>query len=153
GAPGSLFDDASIAPHGVKLMGGYQFLAASGEPQTTSRGYRSPGHNSAVYDAVTGRCFLIFHTRFVGRGEQHEVRVHQMHLNADDWLLVAPHRHAGENAVPMHAVQTRGMYKLINHGKGITSTVATSTLITLQPDGTITGTPSGTWTLTGTNDA
>ena len=152
GAPGSLFDDASIAPHGVKLMGGYQFLATSGEPQTTSRGYRSPGHNSAVYDAVTGRCFLIFHTRFVGRGEQHEVRVHQMHLNADDWLLVAPHRHAGENAVPMHAVQTRGMYKLINHGKGITSTVATSTLITLQPDGTITGTQSGTWTLTGTND-
>src|SRR5690606_28631550 len=95
----------------------------------------------------------IFHTRFVGRGEQHEVRVHQMHLNADDWRVVAPHRNAGESALPMHAVQTQGMYKLINHGKGITSTVATSTLITLQPDGRITGTQSGTSTLTGTNDA
>src|SRR5690606_11131642 len=65
GAPGSLFDDASIAPHGVKLMGGYQFLAVAGEPSTSTTGYLSPGHNSGYYDADTGNHFLVFHTRFV----------------------------------------------------------------------------------------
>ena len=71
GAPGTLFDDASIEPHGVKLMGGYQFLHVTGEPSTLSRGYVSPGHNSAYFDPVTGKHLLFFHTRFVGRGEQH----------------------------------------------------------------------------------
>src|SRR5690606_37591950 len=76
-----------------------------------------------------------------------------MHLNADDWLVVAPHRYAGETVIPMHAAQLRGSYKLINHGKGITATPATSALVTLEPDGTVTGAHAGTWMLIGGNDA
>ncbi len=153
GAPGTLFDDASIAPHGVKLMGGYQFLHVTGEPAATTTGYLSPGHNSAYYDAATDRYFLVHHTRFVGRGEVHEVRVHQMFVNADDWLVVAPFRFAGETIAPTDVVQIPGNYKLINHGKSINPTAIPSTNITLQPDGTITGAQTGTWQLSLDYDA
>jgi hypothetical protein len=44
-----------------------------------------------------------------------------------------------------------GDYKLINHGKGITATVSTSTAISLLADGSVTGTTTGTWQLAGTN--
>lgn len=40
-----LFDDNSIAPHGVKLMGNHVFSGTN-----NSLGYISPGHNSAYYD-------------------------------------------------------------------------------------------------------
>lgn len=42
GKEGTLFDDRSIEPYGVKLMGNFQFENKSG--------YVSPGHNSAFYD-------------------------------------------------------------------------------------------------------
>jgi arabinan endo-1,5-alpha-L-arabinosidase len=80
----------------VKLMGNWQFLPVPGEPAATTTGYRSPGHNSAYFDPHTGQYFLVFHTRFAGRGEEHHVRVHQLYLNEDDWLVAAPHRYAGE---------------------------------------------------------
>ncbi|MCL2031029.1 MAG: family 43 glycosylhydrolase, partial [Oscillospiraceae bacterium] len=67
GAVNSFFDDNAIEPYGVKLMGGYQFRHEEGEPGRTT-GYLSPGHNSAYYDAESGRYFLIFHTRFTQRG-------------------------------------------------------------------------------------
>ena len=149
GAPGSLFDDASIAPHGVKLMGGYQFLALPGEPRTQSRGYLSPGHNSAYRDPVTGKYFNLFHTRFVGRGSEHEVRVHQMFLNEDGWLVVAPHRYAGETIGSTSAALIAGDYKLINHGKSFNTTVNTSVVITLRADGSISGAVTGSWQQSG----
>jgi beta-xylosidase len=151
GAPGTLFDDASIAPFGVKVMGNWQFLPVSGEPATTTTGYRSPGHNSAYYDSATGQYFLVFHTRFVGRGEEHQVRVHQLYLNADGWLVAAPHRYAGESLTLQHQNQVPGEYKFINHGKAISPTVNTSAVITLQPNGQVTGAATGTWTFSHDN--
>ena len=144
---------ATIAPYGVKLMGNCQFQAVAGETGTTRPGYVSPGHNSVYYDATTDKYFLIFHTRFVGQGEFHQVRVHQMFVNADDWLVVAPHRYAGETIAPTDIGRIVGNYKLINHGKDITTTVKTSTAITLAADGTVTGSSTGTWQLTGDYDA
>ena len=149
GAPGTVFDDASIAPYGVKLMGNYQFLHVAGEPQTLSRGYVSPGHNSAYYDPATGKYFLVFHTRFVGRGEVHEVRVHQMFLSEDGWLVVAPQRYAQETVTTTVANRVVGDYKLINHGKAISSAVNTSVPITLNADFSVTGSVSGSWRLSG----
>ncbi len=152
GANGTFFDDNAIAPHGVKLMGNYQFTVAQGE-SGGSQGYVSPGHNSAYYDPATGRYFLVFHTRFVGRGEQHEVRVHQMWINADGWPVVGPHRYAGETIAATNAGRIVGDYKFINHGKDISATVKTSSLITLNTDGTISGAHTGTWSLAGEHDA
>lgn len=143
------FDDATIAPYGVKLMGNWQFLHVAGEPQNTSRGYVSPGGCSINRDPVSGRYVLVFHSRFVGQGEVHEVRVHQIFLNADGWFVASPQRYAQETLCTALASQIPGDYRLINHGKDITATVKTSTLITLGADGSVSGAATGTWQLSG----
>lgn len=147
GTPGTLFDDAAIEPYGAKLIGNYRFLPVDGEPVTRTQGYLSPGHNSAYYDARSGQYFLVFHTRFVGRGETHQVRVHPMYLTDDDWLVVAPHRHAGERAERLDRRDVAGDYKVIRHDKTISPEVRTSALITLRPNGRVEGAYSGTWSL------
>lgn len=81
GKGGTFFDDRSIEPYGVKLMGDYTFETENEK----GTGYVSPDHNSAYYDEKTGRSYLIFHTRFPGRGEEHEVRVHKLFMNKDGW--------------------------------------------------------------------
>ena len=156
GAAGTLFDDASIAPHAMKLMGGHQFALAAGETGT-ALGYVSPGHNSAYADATTGQLFIVFHTRFPGTGEIHEVRVHEMHLNADAWPVIAPLRYAPLSlATPaqtadISAAQAAGSYKLVNHGKDISAAVKASVAVTLNADGTVTGGLTCTWAHQGGN--
>ena len=156
GAAGTLFDDASIAPHGMKLMGNHQFALATGETGTPL-GYVSPGHNSAYRDATTGQLFIVFHTRFPGLGETHEVRVHEMHLNADGWPVIAPLRYAPlslatpAQAADVSAAQAAGSYKLVNHGKDISATIKASVAVVLNADGTVSGGLSGTWTHQGGN--
>jgi arabinan endo-1,5-alpha-L-arabinosidase len=145
--------DAAIAPYGVKLMGNWQFLHEASEPRNVSQGYLSPGHCSVHRDTATGKYSLVFHTRFVGRGDIHEVRVHQMYLNTDGWFVAAPQRYAGETMSAVSTSQIPGTFKLINHGKDTTATVKTSTVIALNTGGTITGTSTGTWQLTGGNNA
>ena len=151
GAVGTFFDDASIAPHGMKLVGNHQYALAAGE-SGTALGYVSPGHNSAYHDAGTGQYFLIFHTRFPGTGEVHEVRVHEMHLNADGWLVVAPLRYAPLSlandsglTADVSAAQAAGRYKLVDHGKDISATIKASIDVTLDADGTVGGGMTGTW--------
>jgi arabinan endo-1,5-alpha-L-arabinosidase len=146
GAPGTLFDDASIAPFGVKLMGNWRFSRVDGEPATSPTGYLSPGHNSAFYDPASRRHFLVFHTRFAGRGEEHQVRVHQLYMNADGWPVAAPHRYAGEGLPLLKRNNVPGDYKVINHGKAISPALNTSGVIKLHPNGTVTGAASGRWT-------
>jgi arabinan endo-1,5-alpha-L-arabinosidase len=170
-----LFDDASIAPFAQKLMGNHLFLREAGEPGSgQGTGYVSPGHNSAFYDEETGRYFLIFHTRFPGTGEFHEVRVHELFINADGWPVIAPHRwvpytHVPYRNLPYRAgsypfyqeqcrhkdycwnvetvslAETPGEYKLVNHGKDISAVIKYSEVISLWPDGSISGAYSGTW--------
>ncbi len=147
-----LFDDASIAPYGVKLMGNFLFERKLGEPGTgIGTGHVSPGHNSAYYDAATGRHFLVFHARFPERSEQHEVRVHQMFMNADGWPVVAPYRYAKENATAVRREFVIGDYLLVNHGKDISATVKKSQSVTLGSDGAVSGAVTGTWLLSGAN--
>ncbi len=141
-----LFDDASIEPYAQKLMGNFRFDG------TGATAYVSPGHNSAYYDADSGEYFLIFHTRFPGRGEQHEVRVHEMYMNADGWPVVAPHRYVplsiADDDTLTEAItedEIPGSYQLINHGKDISATIKTSQTITLGSDGFISGDVNGSW--------
>jgi arabinan endo-1,5-alpha-L-arabinosidase len=148
-----LFDDVSIAPYGVKLMGNFLFERKLGEAGTgIGTGYVSPGHNSAWYDPATGKHFLIFHTRFPERGEQHEVRVHEMFMNADGWLVVAPYRYAKETQPAFLRPEfVFGDYLYVNHGKDITAAIKKSQLITLNANGSITGAVTGTWRRTAGN--
>lgn len=144
GKAGTFFHDPDYEGYGVKLMGGYCFEPAEGDtPKRTA--YRSPGHNSAFYEPETGRYFLVFHTRFADRGEQFRVRVHQMRMNSDGWPVVLPHRYAGENPEKVPAEQQAGAYKVILHERDINKTEHTSRVITLEPDGSVTGELTGSW--------
>lgn len=146
-----LFDDRSIEPYGVKLMGNYLFDRKVGDAGAgIGTGYVSPGHNSAYYDPATGKQFLIFHSRFPEQGEQHQIRVHQMFMNADGWPVVAPYRYAGETAGTIRGGVV-GQYKYINHGKAISASITRSQYIRLEQNGAITGAVSGTWARTGSN--
>ena len=147
-----LFDDASIAPYGVKLMGNFLFERQLGDAGSgIGTGYVSPGHNSAYVDPATGKHFLIFHTRFPERGEQHEVRVHQMFMNADGWPVVAPYRNTNETLAAVRREFVIGDYMYVNHGKDISANIKKSRLITLNTNGTVSGAVAGTWALVGSN--
>ena len=176
-----LFDDASIEPYAQKLMGNHFFQKQTNEPGSgTGFGYVSPGHNSAFYDQKTGKYFLIFHTRFPGRGEMHQVRVHEMFINQDGWPVVAPHRYVPYRFMPygdapyragaypffvnrcsqkpwcwnFETVRTHevvGEYKFVNHGKDISAEVKMSEQVSLQSNGTVSGAVSGTWYRPGGN--
>jgi arabinan endo-1,5-alpha-L-arabinosidase len=156
GNPLVLFDDTPIAPHGMKLMGNFQF-ANVGSETGTPHGYVSPGHNSAYFDSALNKYFMIFHTRFPGRGEAHEVRVHEMFFNSDGWPVVAPFRYAPLSlATPAQtpeviAAQVAGAYKVIDHGKDIGATIRNSETLRLNADGTLSGTLTGTWAHRGNN--
>lgn len=142
-----LFDDASIEPYAAKLLGNHQFTASDG---TAGQGYVSPGHVSAWGSEDGADAFLFFHTRFPGRGEEHEVRVHRLHTTADGWLVISPHRYAGEDAAGTQ--QTRltrpdlvGTWQLVDHGRAISPEVTASETIELTRSGEITGAVAGTW--------
>ena len=111
GNPALAFDDTKIAPYGQKLLGNHEFALLAGEA-SPALGYVSPGHNSAYFDAATGKYFIIFHTRFPGRGEQHELRVHELLFNEDGWPVMAPLRYVATSlsttpvaAVPLTSVR------------------------------------------------
>lgn len=152
-----LFDDASIAPYGQKLMGNFQFALAPGETGTPL-GYVSPGHNSARYEAATGQYFLFFHTRFPNMGEMHQVRVHEMFINDAGWPVVAPFRYVPLAQGPaglaqaVSAADAAGSYQMVNHGKDITAAIKQSQAITLGADGKVGGAATGSWTWKGSNN-
>ncbi len=145
GKPGTFFHDPDYEPYGVKLMGGYCFENLEDDTASGRQAYRSPGHNSAWYDAEGGRYFLIFHTRFAGRGETFQVRVHQMMMNEDGWPVVLPQRYAGEAKEPVAEELRPGVYKVILHGRDINKTEHSSVTARLNADGTVSGDLTGTW--------
>lgn len=147
GPAGSFFDDRAAEKYGTKLMGNFHWNHVEGEEEGRRVGYISPGHNSTIYQEETGKYFLIFHTRFEGRGEHHEVRVHQMFLNEDGWFVVAPYRYVGETIGSYTEEDVIGAYKAINHGKDITADIKQSVNIVLQEDHTVIGDMNGTWEL------
>lgn len=151
GPDGSFFDDDAAAKYGVKLMGNYKFLWQEGEEGEKRKGYVSPGHNSVAYDEKTGKYFMIFHTRFENMGDSHKVRVHQMYFNEEDWPVIAPYRYTGETIGAYTKKDIAGPYKLILHGRDISTEIKESVSITLYSNGKVEGAQEGTWKLEGDN--
>ncbi|WP_304441263.1 glycoside hydrolase family 43 protein [Cellulosilyticum sp. I15G10I2] len=152
GAEGTFFDDRSIEPYGVKLMGSYAFSSSDETNTRKNTGYRSPGHNSAYYDEEKDAYFLFFHTRFEGRANAYEVRVHQMFFNKDGWPVVVPHRFAGESLSAYRSDEILGTYKFISHGKDISGEIKKSQDIILEKRGKVTGAIEGKWKKTKNNE-
>lgn len=102
--------------YGSKLLGGFLFKSQLGDT-SAEWGYLAPGHNSALYDEETGKHLLVTHTRFPDTGNGHAVRVHEMWVNNDGWLVASPLRYApidGENQIDSSDVI--GDYRLVVQG-------------------------------------
>ncbi len=142
----------TLSKFGVKLMGGFNFVSEKGD-SAAGWGYLSPGHNSVYYDAGAKKYFLVTHTRFPNRGEEHSVRVHEMWLNADGWFVASPQRYApiaGTNVVD--AIDLQGDYRFISHEKDSNTVGHDSVYIRLTDDRTVTGEVTGYYRLSDTDN-
>ena len=131
---------------GIKLFGNYDFSTLSTE------GYKSGGHNSAFID-TDGQRYLVYHTRFNTGNEYHEVRVHQQFMNEDNWPVTAVYEYLGStiSSTGYSSSDMCGTYEFVNHGlDASTSSVGmlTTSSVTLNSDGSITGDYTGTWSYT-----
>lgn len=144
---------------GVLLMEGYQW-------ETMPKGEVAQGHNSAFVDDK-GRDFVVYHTKFNDGSFGHEVRIHQLFLNEDGWLVAAPYEFKGETATNNDIAKKAsvadadipGTYQFIRHQYGqshapvsssnqaTTAKLTEPVNITLSSDGTVSGSGiTGTWT-------
>ncbi len=76
------------SPIGIKIFGSYNMYGISSIQA-------AQGHNSAFVDD-DGKIYLLYHTRFAGTSEGHQLRVHQMFVNEDGWLVAAPYEYGNE---------------------------------------------------------
>ena len=135
---------------GVKLFGNYQW-------ETMPNAELAQGHNSAIVDHK-GRALIVYHTRFMNRREEHEVRVHQLFVNQDGWLVAAPYEFSGETYTDndiatqqlYDATKVAGDYQIIAHPyRQNTAAMAYEKPVTihLNADGSISGEYTGKWEL------
>ena len=137
---------------GINIFGAYKDWGIQAKG---NNGERSQGHNSIIA-AEDGRTYLVYHTRFQNRQESHEVRVHQVFMSKNGWLVAAPFEYTGEQVTSADIATTQqiandqipGDYKLLIHKYKLdhTKKEAVSPVdIQLNADGTISGSQAGTW--------
>ena len=135
---------------GVKLFGNYQW-------ETMPTAELAQGHNSAIVDHK-GRTLLVYHTRFNDGTEGHQVRVHQLFLNQDGWLMASPYEFSGEAVTDDNiateqlysASDVAGDYQFIAHPyrqNTAAKDYEKPVTIHLNADGTVTGEYTGSWEL------
>lgn len=137
---------------GVRIMSSAKF-ADSFETRVAQ------GHNSVLADE-DGKLYLVYHSRFAGgKGgvkEAHQVRVQQLFVNADGWLVAAPYEYAQET-LPEKSLSMEDMageYQFILHEPAayyrilgdMEIGIMETQHIVLQEDGTVSGDQTGTWT-------
>lgn len=149
------YSATAVDNRGVLLFGGYKWDPMSGAEI-------AQGHNSAFTDKE-GRLFVVYHSRFTNKGEGHEVRVHQLFLNDEGWIMAAPFEFDGEiitnNDIATKAsiadTEIAGDYQFLRHEYGQNTEAKayeTPVNIRLNADGTISGAENGTWERTAGTD-
>lgn len=137
---------SSHSDYGVKIMGNYTF-------PSLSKAYMAPGHNSALVD-TDGKLLLVYHTRFDDGQEFHQPRVHQMFITETGWLTAAPFAFNQFGDRTEELVKTGypkedivGTYYFVSHMSDTSKIIhgSADNTIELLPDGTITGSVTGTW--------
>lgn len=137
---------------GINIFGAYTNW---GNQAKGNNGERSQGHNSIIA-AEDGRTYLVYHTRFQNRNEEHQVRVHQVFLSKNGWLVAAPFEYTGELVTTADIATTQqiatdqipGDYKLLIHNYKLShlkKEAVSPVDIQLNADGTISGSQTGTW--------
>ncbi len=140
---------------GMLLMGGYKW-------QLMPHAEIAQGHNSAMTDHL-GRSFVVYHTRSTIGHEGHEVRVHQLFLNQDGWIMAAPFEFSGETITnddiatkaSIDDSEIAGNYQFMRHEYNQdTKNLAYEKPVDIEltADGKITGSATGTWTRTAGTD-
>lgn len=140
---------------GMLLMGGYKW-------QLMPHAEIAQGHNSAMTDHL-GRSFVVYHTRSTIGHEGHEVRVHQLFLNQDGWIMAAPFEFSGEtitnddiaSKASIDDSEIAGNYQFMRHEYNQnTANLAYETPVDIEltTDGKIKGGATGTWTRTAGTD-
>jgi arabinan endo-1,5-alpha-L-arabinosidase len=158
------YGQTAVTDRGMRLMGAYAGWGAM------NKGERAQGHNSVYVDG-DGNAFVVYHTKFDDGTYGHEVRVHQLFVNSEGWLVAAPFRYTGlqttsqqvANSQLFAASDLAGTYKLLQHPyrQPISSSGdADATFskaneekpvtVTLTADGKISGDMTGTWSFTKT---
>ncbi|MCR5106055.1 MAG: leucine-rich repeat protein [Eubacterium sp.] len=135
---------------GQKLMGNYQWDG------TMSVGEISQGHNSATV-REDGRAFVVYHTKFNDGTVSHQVRVHELFINEDGYVVASPYEFneqnadissgsdyadeeiAGDYTVMIHKYNT----ECIDHGGETFMNNGES--VSLNADYSVTGAIEGTW--------
>lgn len=140
---------------GINIFGAYSDWGGM------TKGEREQGHNSVI-NGEDGRSYLIYHTRFQDPEfpQGHAVRVHQLFVNKDGWLVAAPFEYTGETVKTADIATTQqvatadipGTYKLMIHKYGLNyvwgaQETVTPVDVTLHADGTISGSRTGTWSV------
>ena len=149
------YGSTSNDKRGVNIFGAYSDW---GNQVVGNWSERSQGHNSIIA-AEDGRTYLVYHTRFQNRDEAHEVRVHQVFQNKDGWLVAAPFEYTGDQVKSADITSTQqvptsqipGSYKLLIHDFNLDhckKELAKPVSIEVNADGTITGSTTGTWSIT-----
>ena len=139
---------------GINIFGAYTDW---GNQAKSNLGERSQGHNSIIA-AEDGRTYLVYHTRFQNRNEEHQVRVHQVFLSKNGWLVAAPFEYTGEQVTTADIATTQqiatdqipGDYKLLIHKyklNHLKKEAVSPVDIQLNADGTISGSQTGTWSI------
>ena len=139
---------------GVNIFGAY---GEWGNMAKGSYGERSQGHNSIIA-AEDGRTYLVYHTRFQNRGEEHQVRVHQVFQNEDGWLVAAPFEYTGEQVTSADIAITQqiatdripGTWQVLIHPFKLDHTkkeIAKPVEVQLNVDGSVSGAQTGTWSV------
>ena len=139
---------------GVNIFGAY---SEWGNQAKGNFGERSQGHNSIIA-AEDGRTYLVYHTRFQNRGEEHQVRVHQVFQNEDGWLVAAPFEYTGEQVTSADIAITQqiatdripGTWQVLIHPFKLDHTkkeIAKPVEVQLNADGSVSGAQTGTWSV------
>lgn len=138
---------------GMRLMSNYKW-------NCNDRPNKAQGHNSVLMDD-DGRLFVIYHNKFDDPYGFHEVRVHQLIMNEDDWVVATPYEYVPDEEISVtgHTIEAvTGDYEFIFHKlnqkivadqstSGNNAEVEYSKNITLNADGTVTGDVKGTWSM------
>lgn len=120
-------------PYGLKLSGNY-FLPS------LEMAYMATGHNSAFVDD-DGKKYIVNHTRFDNKTEEHEPRVHQFIVNEEGWPCMLPYATDGETVSESgyDMADMAGRYYVINQGTAISADIAQPFILYLQENGKVYG--------------
>lgn len=139
------YEEMKNTAYGVRIFSSYDMYGLSNVQV-------AQGHNSAFVDD-DGKIYLVYHTRFkseTGKIETHQVRVHQMFVNEDGWLVAAPYEYSGETlSEEGYAMEDMtGTYEFIYHEPTQTYNVVNGTQLGIVGRGLNARTISGTKNIT-----